>query len=149
MIFPARLLLLAPLFFAPLAHAAMTPGAFMEEHCANCHDTETKKGGLDLTSLGWDLGERGNFEEWVKVFDLVAKGEMPPKKKSRPEAAAQKAFLASIGDELRAFEGRRQAETGRTVLRRLNRVEYERTMQDLLGINTPLAVMLPADTPML
>jgi len=121
---------------------------FLEEHCTDCHDAETKKGGLDLTALAWDLEERSSFDEWVKVFDLVSKGEMPPKKKARPEAAATRAFLARIGNELRAFDGKRQAENGRAVLRRLNRVEYERTMQDLLGISTPLAVMLPADTPM-
>ncbi|HEV7406010.1 MAG TPA: DUF1592 domain-containing protein [Chthoniobacteraceae bacterium] len=137
--------LLLTLLLAPLAGGAMTPAAFMEEYCADCHDAETKKGGLDLTSLSWDLEQRSNFDEWVKVVDLVAKGEMPPKKKARPEGAAAKAFLAGLGDALRGFEGTRQAETGRTVLRRLNRVEYERTMQDLLGIPTPLAALLPAD----
>ncbi len=25
--------------------------AFIEQHCADCHDGETKKGGLDLVSL--------------------------------------------------------------------------------------------------
>ena len=41
-----------------------------------------------------------------------------------------------------------EARQGRAILRRLNRVEYERTVQDLLGISTPLAGLLPADTPM-
>jgi hypothetical protein len=135
------------LVLAPIACAAMTPGAWIEEYCADCHDADSKKGGLDLTALPWELDNRTHFDEWVKVVDLVAKGEMPPKKKARPEAKAQEAFLASIGNELRAFQGRRQAETGRTVLRRLNRNEYERTMQDLLGISASLARLLPEETP--
>jgi hypothetical protein len=136
------------LFCAPIARAALpATNEYLDQYCADCHDTETKKGGLDLTTLPWDLGERKNFDVWVKCFDLVAKGEMPPKKKARPEAKAQEAFLASIGNDLRAYQGQRQAETGRTVLRRLNRNEYERTMHDLLGITTSLARLLPEETP--
>ena len=140
--------LLFSILLAPIASAAMAPSEFIEQYCADCHDADEKKGGLDLASLPWDLEKRSNFDEWVKVVDLVAKGEMPPKKKARPDAGAAHAFLAGIGGELRAFDGQRQALTGRAVLRRLNRVEYERTMQDLLGISTPLAALLPADTPM-
>lgn len=135
------------LLLAPIAVAAMKPAEFIEEYCANCHDADEKKGGLDLTALPWDLEKRSNFDEWVKCFDLVTKGEMPPKKKARPEAKAQAAFLASIGGELRRFDAQQKAETGRTVLRRLNRNEYERTMQDLLGIVRPLARLLPEETP--
>lgn len=122
---------------------------FLSRHCTDCHDADTKKGGLDLTALAWDPEKRANFDAWVKVHDFVAKGEMPPKKKdkARPEAAEQSAFLAEIGGGLRGLELKRQAENGRTGLRRLNRGEYERTMQDLLGIATPLASILPADTP--
>jgi len=133
---------------APGAFAASKPADFIEQHCADCHDTETKKGGLDLTSLGWNLDERENFDRWVKIVDAVSKGEMPPKKKARPDAAAASAFLTNIGGELRNFDGRRQAQNGRAVLRRLNRVEYERTVQDLLGIPTRLVDLLPGDSSM-
>lgn len=144
---PAAWSLLA-LFISCSAAAAMAPNAtFLDDHCVDCHDAEAKKGGLDLTSLAWDLEKPESFEKWVKVFDLVSKGEMPPKKKARPEAKTQQTFLTNIGAGLRSFDARRQAATGRTVLRRLNRIEYERTVQDLLGIATPLARMLPEETP--
>ncbi len=145
---PVRLLLLSLSFFAPLAGAFAAPNAFIEKYCADCHDADEKKGGLDLTALAWDLDQRENFDKWVKVVDLMEKGEMPPKKKARPDAKAAHDFIASLGGALRAFESQRQAQTGRAVLRRLNRVEYERTMQDLLGISTPLVALLPADSPM-
>lgn len=122
--------------------------AFLDDHCADCHDGASKKGGLDLTALGWDLQRRESFETWVKVFDALNDGVMPPKKKPRPDPAAARAFLASLGGELRAADASREAQQGRAVLRRLNRVEYERTVQDLLGISIPLADTLPADTPL-
>ena len=142
--------LLFALVLAGAADARPVPGmaVFLEDHCTDCHDSASKKAGLDLTSLEWDLKKRESFEQWVKVFDAVEKGVMPPKKKPRPEPAAAQAFLAKIGQELRASEGARQTQTGRTVLRRLNRVEYERTIQDLLGVPVSVADLLPADTPM-
>ncbi|MEI9893610.1 MAG: DUF1587 domain-containing protein [Chthoniobacter sp.] len=72
---------------------------------------------------------------------------MPPKKKTQPKPEEAQAFVASLGGDLRTFDSAREASRGRTVLRRLNRVEYEQTVQDLLGIKTPLAAILPADTP--
>src|SRR3954465_13763655 len=57
---------------------------FLQKYCFECHDTETKKGGLDLTGLSFELSKTTNFSAWVAVHDRVANGEMPPKKKERP-----------------------------------------------------------------
>ena len=140
--FAAALLLpQTPLFSAP------KPGAFFDQNCAECHDAEMKKGGLDLAALKWDPSSVENFDKWVKILDRVRTGEMPPQKKARPEAVAQKTFLSGLQKELQTASAAQQVSRGRTVLRRLNRVEYERTVQDLLGIDVPLAGMLPEDTP--
>lgn len=126
----------------------MAPSQFIEEYCADCHDSGTKKGGLDLTTLAWSLDERANFDEWVKVVDALGKGEMPPKKKPQPAAEEAHAFTGKISDRLRAFETARRKENGRVVFRRLNRTEYEHTVHELLGVSVPLAPVLPADTPL-
>ena len=52
--------------------AAAEPRAFLEKHCYECHDKETKKGGLDLTSLG---SEKQQLDRWIKVHDAVVDGE--------------------------------------------------------------------------
>lgn len=147
---PARTLRL--LICLPLLCQAASPTAslstFIDKHCAECHDGDVKKAGLDLSALSWKPEERKNFDEWVKIFDRVTKGEMPPAKKPRPETNARRTFLTSLEKPLHDFQARQQSETGRTVLRRLNRIEYERTLHDLLGITTPLIGLLPEDTPM-
>ncbi len=136
------------LFFTAIAGAEI-PRDLIGTYCVNCHDAEEKKGGLDLEALEWKPGDRANQALWVKVFDFIDKGEMPPKnRKQRPDAAEMEEFLGALGKELTAADVKREAESGRTVLRRLNRVEYERTLHELLGIRTPLTVMLPNDTPM-
>src|SRR5437016_6243025 len=98
----ARHLVSFLIVLAPVAVAAPAASAFLDEYCADCHDSDTKKGGLDLTALPWNLEERSSFDEWVKVFDLVSDGHMPPpKKKTRPDSATARAFLVKIGDALR------------------------------------------------
>lgn len=144
-----RSVLLASLL--PIAASALPAPAiqpFLEKHCTECHDADMKKAGLDLAALTWKPEDRKNFDTWVKVFDRVTKNEMPPAKKPRPAAESHRSFLATLEQPLHDFQATQQAQTGRTVLRRLNRIEYERTVQDLLGTATPLATILPEDTPM-
>lgn len=136
--------------FTGAACAAPLPqiSPFLEQHCTECHDGEVKKGGLDLTGLAFKPEERKNFDAWVKVYDRVSQGEMPPVKKPRPEPGAAKSFLAALKTPLHDYETAQQKENGRTVLRRLNRTEYENTVHDLLGISLPLKHILPEDTPL-
>ena len=138
------------LILATTASAAPLPPvtSFLEQHCTECHDGDVKKGGLDLTALSFKPEDRRNFDRWVKVYDRVSKGEMPPAKKPRPEAAALQGFQTALKAPLRGYELAQQAKNGRTVLRRLNRTEYENTVHDLLGISLPLKHILPEDTPL-
>lgn len=122
--------------------------AFIENHCVECHDSDVKKGGLDLTALTFDLADRTHFDTWVKVHDAVADGEMPPKKKPRPEANTAADFVATLDKSLHETSATLQNTQGRTLARRLNRIEYENTVQELLKIDLPLAGLLPEDTPM-
>lgn len=136
---PLKLALAAVLGLAP-AMAATTPPSppprgtadFIEQHCASCHDDVEKKGDLDLTSLAYSPSDPQNHALWVKIFDRVADGEMPPKKKKRPEPAALATFGQSLGDSLAAAERSRLASEGRATQRRLNRYEYENALRDLL-----------------
>ncbi len=116
--------------------------AFLGNYCLECHDAETKKGGLDLGSLGGDLSDAEALRRWVRVFDRVEAAEMPPRKKARPEADAMKAFLSSLGGTLAAAD-RAQREV---VHRRLNRTEYENTVRDLFRVRAEVAAMLPEDS---
>lgn len=119
--------------------------AFINDHCSECHDSDTKKGDLDLTALSTQLDDPALEARWILAFDRVHRGEMPPKKAKRPAPADREKFLQSLGGFLSDHDAAREAVAGRVVLRRLNRAEYENTIHDLLKIDTPLADMLPED----
>jgi mono/diheme cytochrome c family protein len=121
----------------PPAPSSATPKplqTFIESHCLDCHDSDSKKGGLDLTALKFDLSAPQTFAEWVTVHDRVRAGEMPPKKKARPDPAEAAAFTRDLSSSLTAVESERTAREGRATQRRMNRYEYESTLQDLLSL---------------
>ena len=138
--------LLLCLFAFAIQAADLPARAFFEKHCTECHDAETKKGNLDLTSLKPDFADAESFARWVKVHDRVESGEMPPKKKPRPAARETAAMTKWLRTSLVGAEQRKLAGEGRTGLRRLTRAEYENTMRDLFDMpGLALAGDLPPD----
>src|SRR5436190_6316398 len=112
--------------------SAETQTQFIQKYCIECHDAETKKGGLDLTALKFELANPTNFSRWVLVHDRVTNGEMPPKQKSRPDSKDAETFTRSLASSLTETEQARAAKEGRSTRRRLNRYEYENALRDLL-----------------
>ena len=53
---------------------------FLESYCFDCHDNETRKGGVSLESLS-DVSA-DNASMWKRVWEQVALKEMPPRKKT-------------------------------------------------------------------
>ena len=118
---------------------------FFETHCVDCHDSDTSEGGLDLVSLKWSPHDSDNFRRWVRILDKVDRGEMPPSSEDRPDEESQARFHRVLGQRLQDVSLYRQNQRGRVVYRRLNRVEYANTLHDLLGVDTALRELLPAD----
>lgn len=129
-----------------LAAVPNTLKPLVEAHCIECHDGDTKKGGLDLTALKFELSSPTELKTWVTVYDRVHDGEMPPAKKARPTAKEVSAFLPDLSQRLTEADRRQIAQNGRATRRRLNRFEYENTVRDLLHAPwLPLRDALPED----
>jgi mono/diheme cytochrome c family protein len=116
--------------------------AFLTTHCHACHSGEKPKGDFSLDKLGPDFENPANRERWRAALARVRAGEMPPKAKPRPAEKDVQALAKWI--ETKAETAR--LAHGRAVLRRLNRVEYQNTVRDLLGIHVDLQETLPADS---
>lgn len=122
-------------FLALLLMAQQPP--FLARHCSGCHGPGQAAGGFNLAAL--QPPAAGNVETWARILRRVQAGEMPPKPMPRPDAAESAAFTGWVSGELRRLE--------RPLLtrRRLNRVEYDNTVRDLLGVDVHAAEDFPQD----
>ena len=119
---------------------------FTEANCLDCHAGDSAEAGLDLESLSFDVPDTANRDTWVKIYDRVERGEMPPEDYEHPDASAKHAFLERTKEQILSAENDRRNREGRTVFRRLNRVEYENTLRDSLGVpHLEVRDLLPPD----
>ncbi len=118
---------------------------FLDLNCYECHNDTEKKGGLDIENLRFDPNDSASMRMWTLMHDRVRDREMPPKKNLWPEEAERSEFLTTFEQTLHEISNNQQQELGRVRSRRLNRVEYENTLHDLLGIDIPLQPFLPED----
>src|SRR5262245_35975700 len=61
----------------PSARLASSAAAVINKYCFSCHDSEVKKGGLDLERLSQADVTR-HSDEWEKVIRKLRARQMPP-----------------------------------------------------------------------
>ena len=113
----------------------------MDQHCAGCHDSQVKKGGLDLESIRLDDVAQ-HTDVWEKVVRKLRARQMPPVGMKRPEESTYSTVVAWLSDSLdKASAG--HPNPGRTeTFRRLNRTEYQNAIRDLLALDIDAAALL-------
>ena len=152
---PSRLLLFACLLSAGPASAAQPAAApsyasdvapFLAKHCTSCHRGAKPKGGVTLDFASKDEASVAQDKAlWEKVADTLRAGDMPPAHKARPtgpELDAVNHWLDAVVFHV-SCEG--AGNPGRVTLHRLNRIEYNNTVHDLLGITVRVADSFPSD----
>lgn len=107
--------------------------SFIKKQCAGCHNGSKAPAGIDLTTLSFDLNDTHTFGIWVRVHDAVRSEQMPPGGRDSVPASRRAAFLKALSGPMIAQERQHTVTQGRSVLRRLNRYEYENTLRDLLS----------------
>jgi hypothetical protein len=136
---------LIALLLAPVTalHAADVK-AFLETHCYDCHDADVRKGKFQADGLSTERVTADSAKAWSRILARLESGDMPPPKKERPPQAEVESVMAWSKNQLAAEAKARRGEGG-ALTRRLNRLEYENTVRDLLGVEVQLQAMLPED----
>lgn len=118
--------------------------SFVGQYCADCHDREMKKGGLDLDSMLME-DVTNHPEVWEKVIRKLRARQMPPMGKPRPEESAAQQMVSFLSDSMDRAAAR-HPNPGRTeTFRRLNRTEYQNAIRDLLALEIDATELLPKD----
>jgi hypothetical protein len=116
----------------------------LARYCLGCHYGARAKGGVALDTFADDDSARKDLQLWEKVAHNVRSGSMPPAGRKQPPAAERELLSAWLDDMFQA-PGGGPKRPGRVTLRRLNRVEYNNTVRDLLGIDFRPTDDFPAD----
>lgn len=117
----------------------------LQRACAKCHAGMEPQAGFDLARLAPSMSDIANRTRWRKIAARIRAGEMPPEDQPQLSAAESSRLVTSIEELIRDSEAAERHANGRSVLRRLNRVEYENTVCDLLSIRADLKELLAVD----
>ena len=113
-----------------------------QKHCHGCHGIPKAKGKLRIDKLNPDFVKGNDGDHWRDVLDRLNFGDMPPASEPALKKEDRELMTAWLTQEhRRAALAKNQA----THFRRLTRREYERTLQDLLGLAIEFSGRLPED----
>src|SRR5215510_382340 len=107
--------------------------ALIDKYCVTCHNQKLKTAGLSLDTADF-VRPSDSAEVWEKVIRKVRAEMMPPVGSPRPDKAAMDSlasYLETSIDKVAATN----PNPGRTVLHRLNRVEYGNAIRDLFALD--------------
>src|SRR6201991_5030603 len=120
---------------------------FIESHCIDCHDADTARAGFRIDLLTADFNAGNNAGQWKEVMDKINSGEMPPKKKPRPDAKEAYDVASWVAQKLDETTKAAQGAGGRVPMRRMNRVEYANTVRDLFSLDENFARRIEKELP--
>ena len=118
---------------------------FVNQNCAGCHNDKLRVGGLSLTKYHDSAAMLRDRGLWEKVIRRVQAGEMPPKGLPRPKPEAVDSLAKWIDEQFVLADRTTPADPGHLTAHRLNRVEYDNTIRDLLAVNFKASGDFPAD----
>jgi mono/diheme cytochrome c family protein len=123
-------------------------GPTLKTTCLTCHGPDKQKGQFRVDTLDPDLLNGGDVGKWLKVFDVVSNGEMPPEndKNIHLDAEPRRTLTTWLEAELQKASRAGRSELGATSFRRMTRYEYNYALQDLTGLPYEFAELLPPET---
>jgi hypothetical protein len=105
----------------------------LESHCIKCHGTEKQKGGVNFATLSDDVSVLRQRKMWRKAIIQVKLRQMPPEESKELLPEQRDGLLAWMMNVCDVNSGT-VADAGPTLIRRLNRAQYNNTIRDLVGV---------------
>ncbi len=115
----------------------------LEDYCYECHGDGMARGKLAFDELS-DADIASRTDLWFTALKNLRADIMPPAGKPHPTPAEEKRIADWIKYSAFGID-RADPDPGRVTIRRLNRVEYGRTVRSLLGVDFPSEAEFPPD----
>lgn len=107
---------------------------FLETYCIQCHGADKQKGDRRYDTLNNDFLDPDSLILWQDIVDLMNLGDMPPEEEKQPDPSKRLEVIEWITENLEVAYAHHKSNDRKTVLRRLNKLEYNRTVRDLLKL---------------
>ena len=114
---------------------------FVERYCIRCHGPRPK-GDINLKSALRSPGSPASYLSWLKAVANVSVHDMPPEDARRKPTDEERAQFEEWVEKVKYLAPR---DPGPYVIRRLSKVEYGNTLQDLYGVDPKIAENLPEE----
>ncbi len=118
----------------PSFTADVTP--FLTRFCADCHSGPESEAGVDLASVETLEDAQRDPSRWKQVKGLIKLGAMPPSDHfDLPTVEERAKVVKAIEWTLERADCDAMDSPGWVTIRRLNALEYNNTIRDLLGVD--------------
>lgn len=113
---------------------------YFNAFCISCHGQKSSEAGIRLDKI--DLQCWNDFNLLEDIYNAIESGEMPPEDApAQPELGRSNALRKSLAKQLGSLADKQTPGT----LKRLSRVEYQNTINDVFGTDFSLIDQLPLD----
>jgi len=117
----------------------------VKRFCHECHGAKKQEAELAFHRLGSPAAQASERPTWERILEAIDSDLMPPQNHPRPSAQERTELLRALENVLYQIDCTKPADPGRVTIRRLNRVEYNNTIRDLLGVQFRPADDFPTD----
>ena len=118
---------------------------FLKKYCYDCHGEDIQEGGVRLDQFKQTPNFLAEYKFWEKIHQQISVGSMPPQDSEVPDQTERNKVAHWLDQQINHFDCNAINNPGRVTIHRLNRVEYDNTIRDLLGVNLHLSANFPSD----
>jgi hypothetical protein len=127
-----------------VAPVRIDPDTIIQDYCVDCHNDITKAGDRSFeTFVVADAVQHADTAE--RMIRKLQAGMMPPPGTTPPDAESLNGLISVLENTLDAA-AKANPNPGRRVFPRLNRVEYARSIREVLDLEVEAGQWLPLDT---
>ena len=119
----------------------------LDRYCFDCHDPEDSEGNVLFLEAKTPADLEKRRSEWRSVAEQLRNRTMPPAKKKLQPTEEERLEIASwIKTYLRESASKSPPYAAPVTARRVNRLEYDNTVRDLLGVMLGFSETFPMES---